>query len=133
MSDFSEYAGAWQRMMVNIWQDRIMQAGAVDTGTLLRSVRAGASRIGEADASMAFQFVRYGVYVDAGVGNGYRRGNGGQLEFLRKSTRIERGLGKERQRTRWLTTSWAISRRVLLRKTADIVKDTAAATLATLH
>lgn len=132
-ADFQAYNAAWARQMVQIWSDRLTAAGAIDTGTLLRSIRQGSTRISEADAQMEFRFVRYGVYVDAGVGNGYRRGNGGNLEFLAKSYRIEHKKGKARERTEWYSRSWAISRRVLMTRLTSIAGDMAAATLSVLR
>lgn len=131
--DFQAYNRAWARQMTQIWSDRLIAAGAVDTGTLLRSIRNGLTRINEADAQMEFRFVRYGVYVDAGVGNGYRHNNGGDLEFLGKAYRIEHGKGKARERTEWYSRSWAISRRVLMTHLTAIAGDMAAATLAVLR
>lgn len=132
-ADFQAYNAAWARQMVQIWSDRLTAAGAIDTGALLRSIRQGSTRISEADAQMEFRFVRYGVYVDAGVGNGYRRGNGGNLEFLAKSYRIEHKKGKARVRTEWYSRSWAISRRVLMTRLTAIAGDMAAATLSVLR
>ncbi len=130
--DFAAYNAAWARQMTQIWSDRLIASGAVDTGTLLNSIRQGATRIGESEAAMEFRFVRYGVYVDAGTGNGYRRGNGGDLAFLGKAYRIAHGKGKPRERTQWYSLSWAISRRVLAARLTRIAGDMAASTLSVL-
>lgn len=132
-ADFQAYNAVWARQMVQIWSDRLTLAGAIDTGALLRSIRQGPTRISQADAQMEFRFVRYGVYVDAGVGNGYRHNNGGKLEFLAKSYRIEHKKGKARERTEWYSRSWTISRRVLMTRLTAIAGDMAAVTLSVLR
>lgn len=65
--------------MVEIWRDRLDLLGMYNTGALRRSLAKGAFTVGDACADMAFQFLKYGIYVDLGVGNGYRHGNGGDL------------------------------------------------------
>ena len=40
-------------------------------------------------SSLAFRYLEYGIYVDLGVGNGYRRDNGGDLPFLDTAYRLE--------------------------------------------
>ena len=91
------YQEAWAEKMVQIWTDRILMAGAVRTGTLLRSVRQGASSITDAESLMTFRFVQYGLYVDRGTGRDYKG----------------RDKMKQREKTRWFTRSWNISLRVL--------------------
>jgi hypothetical protein len=56
--------------MVTIWQDRIARLKAVRTGELYGSVEnLGARFAGGVDtASVVHRFVRYGIYVDMGVG-----------------------------------------------------------------
>lgn len=106
------YQEAWAEKMVQIWTDRILMAGAVRTGTLLRSVRRGASSITDAESLMTFRFVQYGLYVDRGTGRGYTRGNGGDIQRLGRDYK-GRDKMKQREKTRWFTRSWNISLRVL--------------------
>lgn len=72
---------------------------------------------------MAFKFLEYGIYVDLGVGNGYRHGNGGDLAFLGKAYRAEHHLGKARERKPWFNKSWYISVEVLKNRLAEILGD----------
>lgn len=85
------------------------------------SVEKGHFSIGEAGGSLAFRYLEYGIYVDLGVGNGYRRGNGGDLPFLDTVYRLEHHLGKPRQRRPWFNKSWYISVMVLKDKLADLM------------
>lgn len=122
-TEHEKYIRAWSEQMVRIWADRIREFKAVDTGTLLASVSADAPTVDGFSAEASFRFLEYGMYVDAGTGNGYRRGNGGNLEFLGKAYRKAHKIGKARVRRPWFSRSWAISRRVLANKLADIMGD----------
>lgn len=118
------YAREWYDMMVRIWTDRIAMMGAVSTGALLRSVSgAGFSARAADDMQLTFRFLEYGLYVDAGTGRGYTRGNGGDLEILSRSYRYEHKLGRQRERRPWFSRSWEISREVLKDHLAQIMGD----------
>lgn len=108
-----QYPQAWQDKMVEIWRDRILLLGIRDTGSLYRSVQAGTMQWQGIEGTLGFRFLEYGIFVDAGTGRGYRRGNGGDLKFLGRDYRKQHGLGKPRERRRWFSVSWAISLRVL--------------------
>lgn len=75
------YISGWDEMMVDIWQERIRALGIIHTGTLYRSVRSLGVRDVGSSVVIPHSFVEYGIYVDAGVGKGFRRGNGGDLGF----------------------------------------------------
>lgn len=120
-----QYTRQWYRMMTRIWADRIELMGAVDTGRLEQSVSGGgftATGADGLDIQMTFRFVQYGLYVDAGTGRGYRRGNGGDLAFLAKGRKGRKGQ-RHRQRRPWFSRSWAISREVLKDHLARIIGD----------
>lgn len=68
-----EYSQGWFDKMVEIWRDRLDVLRIKDTGALRDSVQKGHFSIGEAGGSLAFRYLEYGIYVDLGVGNGYRR------------------------------------------------------------
>lgn len=116
-----EYGLGWQDKMVEIWRDRIDLMGIRDTGALRASVDKGHFSLGEAGGSLSFRYLEYGICVDLGVGNGYRRGNGGDLPFLAPSYRIEHKLGKPRERRPWFNRSWYISLMVLKDKLGDVI------------
>lgn len=122
-TEHEKYIRAWSDQMVKIWSDRIARFRAVDTGRLLASVSADVPTVDGFSAEATFRFLEYGIYVDAGTGNGYRRGNGGNLEFLGKAYRKAHGLTRQRIRRPWFSVSWAVSRRVLADKLTLLMGD----------
>lgn len=118
-----QYSRAWYEKMVEIWKDRLAMMRAVDTGALRQSVSGRSFSVGDTGGTMSFHFLLYGIYVDAGTGKGYKRGNPGDLEFLGKAYRKAHGLGRPRQKRPWFSPSWNISQRVLADHTAAIVGD----------
>lgn len=119
--DIQEYSREWYNMMTRIWRDRLNMMVRRDTGTLFHSVQNASLQVSGMSVQAVFRFVEYGLYVDAGTGNGYRRGNGGNLEFLNKSYRKIHGMGKPREKRPWFSRSWAISRRVIGDKMQDLI------------
>ena len=108
-----QFQEQWAKKMVEIWTDRLIMLGGVRTGNLYRSVQRGATSLSTEESIIAFSFLQYGIYVDAGTGRGYKRGNGGDLYFLGKEYRKKHKLGKPRQRRPWFSKSWNISLRVM--------------------
>lgn len=98
------YVSAWNNTMINIWRDRMVKTGAIDTGALYSSVTAlrldADSRFTE--VSIIHGFNRYGIYVDAGVGREVYRGNGGDI-----------GRAKVRRAKPWFSTKYYSSIRNL--------------------
>ena len=119
--NIGDYAQGWQDKMVDIWRDRIDLLRVRDTGALRASIEKGHFSFGEAGGSMSFPYLEYGIFVDLGVGNGYRRGNGGDLAFLAPAYRMEHNLGQPRERRPWFNRSWYISLMVLKDKLADVI------------
>lgn len=117
------YISAWRDKMVEIWRDRLDLLGVHNTGALRRSVQEGQFSVGDTRADLAFRFLDYGIYVDLGVGNGYRHDNGGNLEFLGAVYRHEHRLGKSRERRPWFNKSWYISVEILKSHLASILGD----------
>ena len=92
------YELAWLDMGITIWQDQLRKLRAVRKGSLYRSFGSKLIQGAEYD-TLEFTFLEYGLYVDSGVGYGYRMFNdGGDLKFLDKEVRAERGLDKPRKR-----------------------------------
>ncbi|MBR6926836.1 MAG: hypothetical protein IKH52_06495 [Bacteroidaceae bacterium] len=69
------YSKDWYEKMVEIWRDRLDVMGIRDTGALRSSVKKGTFNIEDAGGAMTYLYLTYGIYVDLGVGNGYRLGN----------------------------------------------------------
>jgi len=80
--DLESYLRAWADMMINIWQEKVIMLGAVDTWELYHSftsqVLMGASG---SEAKISFGFREYGFYVNAGVGREIAIGNTGDTGF----------------------------------------------------
>ena len=112
-ADLKTYSKAWYDKMVTIWRDRIDAMDILDTGALRGSVAGNGFSMDEMGGQMAFQFLQYGIYVDLGTGKGYKRGNGGDLEFLGKDYRKQHNLGKARKKRPWFSKSWYISTQVI--------------------
>ena len=122
-ADLQTYSKAWYDKMVEIWRDRIDAMNILDTGALRGSVAGKEFAIDEMGGQMAFQFLQYGIYVDLGTGKGYKRGNGGDLEFLGKNYRKQHNLGKARKKRPWFSKSWYISTQVIKDVYARFVGD----------
>ena len=87
------YADEWARMMTTIWRDRLSYYNIRRTGALAGSFSEDVAHDGLA-ANIHLQFLAYGIYQAAGVGNGYRHDNGGDLPFLGAAYRREHHLDK---------------------------------------
>lgn len=122
-SDLKTYSKAWYDKMVEIWRDRIDAMNILDTGELRQSVAGANFAMDDAGGQMAFKFLQYGIYVDLGTGKGYKRGNGGDLEFLGKEYRKQHKLGKARKKRPWFSTSWYVSTQVIRDVYARFVGD----------
>ena len=79
----SKWVQGWSDFMVKMWQEKMLQFAppVYDTGALSRSVQ-GVVHPGPV-TTIEHRFLEYGIYVARGVGNGYNRGNGGDLKFLK--------------------------------------------------
>ena len=119
--DARQYTREWYDKMVEIWKDRMAVVGAIDTGALHRSIGGGGMNISDSFSQLTFQYLTYGIYVDLGVGNGYRHGNSGNLPFLDPVYRHEHHKGRQRQRKPWFNKSWYISTMVLKDKLAELI------------
>ena len=122
-ADLKTYSKARYDNMVEIWRDRIDAMNILDTGELRQSVAGANFAMEDAGGQMAFKFLQYGIYVDLGTGKGYKRGNGGELEFLGKDYRKQHKLGKARKKRPWFSTSWYVSTQVIRDVYARLVGD----------
>ena len=122
-ADLKTYSKAWYDKMVTIWRDRIDAMDILVTGALRGSVAGKCFAMEELGGQMAFKFLQYGIYVDLGTGKGYKRGNGGDLEFLGKDYRKQHNLGKARKKRPWFSKSWYISTQVIKDVYARFVGD----------
>ncbi len=115
------YSKEWYEKMIEIWRDHLDVMGIRDTGALRSSVQKGIFNIEDAGGALTFLYLTYGIYVDLGVGNGYRRGNGGNLSFHDPVYRHEHHKSKPRSRRPWFNVSWFISTQVLKEKLGELI------------
>ena len=92
-----DFERGWTDFMVDIWRERMAMLKINNTGALRSSLEGDVSG-GEGQRKISHKFLMYGIYVAAGVGRGYKPGNGGDLEFLSPEYRKEHGLDKPRKR-----------------------------------
>lgn len=92
-----KYVEAWNKTMIDIWQERINKLGVMDTGSLWRSpvelpVRADGRFY---DITLSQNFLEYGLWQDLGVGREVPHGNPGDI-----------GRDKVRERRRWFSVKY---------------------------
>lgn len=82
-AEHQKWIDGWQKFMVDIWREKMMSFAppVYDTGALSRSIQ-GVVHPGPV-TTIEHRFLEYGIYVARGVGNGYYRGNPGDLKFLK--------------------------------------------------
>lgn len=97
--DIDRYEQAWADEMVNIWQEKIMHYRIRHTGALFRSLSREVMR--NSSRAIIHKFLVYGLYQARGVGNGYKKANGGNLPFLDPAYRIKHNLGQPRKPRPW--------------------------------
>lgn len=106
----------WSRMMIDIWQEKITRLKVIDTGRLWNQITEQAV-FTEDTSTITHQFMEYGIYQDAGTGNGYTRGNGGDLEFLEKGRESRYPHRKPRK---WYSKSYYASVMALKEKMGEM-------------
>ena len=108
--DYEKFA----QYTVERWQERMKKAKVRGTGELYRSFAHHVHRDANGDLQkVVYTFHFYGWYVDAGVGRGYRHGNGGDLGFLADSS------VRHRRPKRWYNKVWYGQFRKLLHLLAE--------------
>lgn len=99
--DVRAWEQEWAKMMITIWREKIMQLGIIDTMRLYDTQSHVVSQAPGVSV-VTHEFLKYGIFMEAGVGNGYDRDNGGDLQILDKYYRRAYGLDKPRKRgPRW--------------------------------
>lgn len=107
--ELERFERGWADMMVKIWQEKLVLLGAVHTGALYRSM--GYNIVGEngRNRQIAHRFLLYGLYVENGSGNGYKRGNGGNLAIRDEEYRKQHKMGKTREKRFWFSKRYYAS------------------------
>lgn len=77
-NDRNAYYEAWAKMMITIWEEKVMTLNIHDTGNLLKSFQYNliASAAGDT-GKIIFTYLYYGRMVDMGVRRGVKLGDQG--------------------------------------------------------
>jgi len=96
-----KYVTAWNDTMEKIWKERITLLGVYDTGALLKSVHRYRELSYDrewAQFEVSQQFLKYGLYVNYGVGSNTPKGNPGDI-----------GRDNPRKKKKWFSTKYYAS------------------------
>ena len=88
-ADIDAYNRGWARYLVDILQEQIDKLSVSDTGSLKQSVEYAI----DGTDTIKHKLLKYGLYVSAGVGKGFKHGNGGDLLFMNDTYREVNGYG----------------------------------------
>lgn len=108
--DRIKYQDAWSKMMVDIWREKIERLHVIDTYRLHQDMNENLTTSGSEISVIQHKFMEYGIYQDVGTGNGYSKGNGGNLEFLDPAN--DKGQ-KHRKPREWFSRAYFASVMVL--------------------
>lgn len=97
LRDQDKYVDEWTRMMLVIWREKIERLRIVRSGAFHESFSSAVQRARSGSTNISMKFAQYGIYQALGVGNGYVRGNGGDLQILDKEYREKHGLNVPRR------------------------------------
>lgn len=94
-----KFVEAWNKVMIDIWQERIWKLDVVDTAGLYKSTAAldiVADKDGRyLDIRLSQEFLEYGIWQDLGTGREVPVGNPGDI-----------GHDKVREPRRWFSTAY---------------------------
>lgn len=95
-----KFVEAWNKTMIDIWQEKIFKYKIIDTGNLYRSPLALAIRADGRfyDITLSQSFIEYGIWQDLGTGREVPIGNPGDI-----------GHDKVRQRRPWFSPKYYAS------------------------
>lgn len=111
--DRKKYQEAWAEMMVNIWREKIERLHVIDTYSLHQQIKDNVVTSSDSVSTIQHKFLEYGIYQDLGVGNGYSKDNGGNLEILDPVYRAEHNMGEPRKPRVWFSRFYFASVMVL--------------------
>ena len=81
MTGIDQTIEAWAKIVIDIWEEKIIQEQILDTQELFDSLSQHLLKHSRGSiAKVEFAFKLYGIYVDMGVGKETARGNSGNLE-----------------------------------------------------
>ena len=99
-----KFVFAFNRTMITIWCEQITLLNVIDTGRLLRSLKALPVRADGRfiEIGLSQSFLEYGLWQNFGTGKEIPRGNSGDI-----------GRERKRQKKPWFSRSWRISLRIM--------------------
>lgn len=97
-----KYVEAWNKTMIDIWQERIHKLKVIDSGDLWRSPIALKIRHDDRffDISLSQKFLEYGIWQDLGVGRELGHG-----DYEHNRDYIDKH-GRPREKRRWFSTKY---------------------------
>jgi|GEM_PF-5891001 len=123
-TDLQSYLHAWARMMITIWEEKLILLSINDTWELYKSFEQHVMMHSGGDgAKVAFAFREYGMYVNAGVGKEVFVGNDGDLIDVAKYQISTDTFQLERSPKPWFDQGWFKSIYALRRDVARIYGD----------
>lgn len=95
-----KFVEAWNKTMIDIWQEKIYKYHIIDTGSLYASPKALSIKADGRfyDITLSQAFLEYGIWQDLGTGREVPIGNGGDI-----------GREKVRQRRLWFSPKYYAS------------------------
>ena len=111
--DRKKYQEAWAEMMVTIWREKIERLHVIDTYSLHQQIKDNVVTSSDSISTIQHKFLEYGIYQDLGVGNGYSKDNGANLEILNPVYRAEHNMGEPRKPRVWFSRSYFASVMIL--------------------
>ena len=95
-----KFVEAWNKTMIDIWQEKIYKYHIIDTGNLYASPKALSIKADGRfyDITLSQAFLEYGIWQDLGTGREVPIGNGGDI-----------GREKVRQRRPWFSPKYYAS------------------------
>lgn len=95
--DRKKYQEAWADMMIKIWREKIERLHVINTYSLHQQIQENVISSSDTISTIQHKFLEYGIYQDLGVGNGYSKDNGANLEILNPVYREEHRLNVPRR------------------------------------
>ena len=97
-----KFVEAWNKTMIDIWQERIFDLKVIDSKELYRSVVAVETGYDDrvVDVTLEESFLEYGIWQDLGVGRELKHG-----QYERNKKYIE-DYGRPREPRRWFSVKY---------------------------
>lgn len=95
LEDCDKYIAEWVRTQNFIWREKIETLLIMHSKTLWNSFTDEVRASGDG-RDIVLSFARHGIWQELGVGNGYAKGNYGDLDILNPAYRKKHGLDKPR-------------------------------------